>query len=79
MIEPLKVRNTIRGYFLFLMWFKIFQILGPVLKLLKSVRFSLQNDLVALLLNGIRYDRLGESGSKTTGGYQVQNTITNLS
>ena len=31
----------------------------------------LQNDLVALLLNGIRYDRLGESGSKTAGGYQV--------
>ena len=32
---------------------------------------ELKDDLVALLLNGIRYDRLGESGSKTTGGYQV--------
>ena len=36
---------------------------------------NFQHDLVALLLNGIRYDRLGESGSKTAGGYQVNNTI----
>ena len=33
--------------------------------------FNLQDDLVALLLNGIRYDRLDESASKTAGGYQV--------
>ena len=33
--------------------------------------FDLQDDLVALLLNGIRYDRLDESASKTAGGYQV--------
>ena len=28
--------------------------------------------MVALLLNGIRYDRLDESASKTAGGYQVR-------
>merc|ERR1719322_954586 len=35
----------------------------------------LKSDLVALLLNGIRYDRLGESGSKTSGGYQTDSTL----
>ena len=30
---------------------------------------------MALLLNGIRYDRLGESGSKTSGGYQTDSTL----
>jgi len=35
----------------------------------------LKSDLVALLLNGIRYDRLGESGSKTGGGYQTDSTL----
>jgi len=35
----------------------------------------LKSDLVALLLNGIRYDRLGESGSKTAGGYQTDSTL----
>ena len=69
MIEPLKVQtkekylsrnpdlNVIIQYMLLICKYDLF--------------LSYQSDLVALLLNGIRYDRLGESGSKTGGGYQV--------
>ena len=71
MIEPLKVK-TKEKYLSRNQDFDLNVLIKYKLRIcINDLFLCYQSDLVALLLNGIRYDRLGESGSKTGGGYQV--------